>query len=166
MSKLIAVIFVIILFGAIFYVYNQNVNDIGVKIDKLKLKYTIGDGASAEKILLFSNDLSTMAQNSSKADKKRLEFESKFWNVAGIAKEVATTVGNGDNYAYKCNSDIAKMKTQIKTAEQIMKDAKVGYELIKDQYTNLEQKEFESQFVNINYSLTSSENILFIFCPQ
>jgi len=145
MSKFGALVLIIILLGAVFYVYNQNVNNIGVKIDKLKLKYTIGEGASADKILLFSEDLSKMAKDSSNVDKKRLEFESKFWYSAGLAKEVSSKLGTGDNYSYKCDSEVSTMKTQIKTAIQGLKEAKLEYELIKPEYTNLEQKDFEAR---------------------
>lgn len=165
MSKFGALVLIIILFGAIFYVYNQNVNNVGVKIDKLKLKYTIDEGAAPEKILLFSENLSDMALNSSNVDKKRLEFEAKFWKSTGLAKTVAGALNSGENLTDNCNDSVKDMKLQVASAKSDLLSAKSEYELIKKEYTNLEQKDFESRFDNINYSLTASENLLYIFCP-
>ncbi len=165
MSKFGALVLILVLFGAIFYVYNQNVNNVGVKIDKLKLKYTIDEGATPEKLLLFSENLSQLALSSTNTDKKRLEFEAKFWNATGLAKDVAGKLNTGENFTDNCTNEVPTMKTDVKNAQQALNESKLEFELIKDQYTNVEQKDFESRFDNITYSLTASENLLYIFCP-
>jgi len=166
MSKLGAFLIIVLLFGAIFYVYDLNTNNVGVKIEKLKLKYTIGDNASPEKILSFSDDLSTLANSATSTDKKRLVFESKLWSATGTAKDVAGKLGSGDNFADNCKTEVPQMKTQVKNAMQDLQEAKTDFELIKTQYSNVDQQDLVSRFSNVEYSLGVSEDILYIFCPQ
>lgn len=165
MSKFGALLLVIIILGLVFYVYNTNINDVGVKIEKLKLKYTIGENASAEKILLFSEDLMQLAENSKDKDKKRLVFESKLWYAAGTAKKVAEILGTGENFTDNCADEMKEIKKQIESAKKSLAEAKEEFDLIKDLYTTVEQKDFAVRFSNVEYSLTTSENIAYIFCP-
>ncbi|PIU22467.1 MAG: hypothetical protein COT14_00975 [Candidatus Diapherotrites archaeon CG08_land_8_20_14_0_20_30_16] len=166
MSKFGALVLIIVLLAAIFYVYNLNTSSIGAKIDKLKLKYTIGDSAPPEKILLFSQDLSKLAGQAKDEDKKRLEFEAKYWLAAGTAKELAGKLGTGDNYSYKCTKDAKDMKQNLKEAKESLESAKQYFELVKGQYSNVDQKDFSSRMSNVEYSLQLSEDLLFVFCPE
>lgn len=166
MSKFLALIIIILLFGAIFYVYNVNTNNVGVKIEKLKLKYTIGENASSDQILLFSKDLSKMAKTATNSDKKRLVFESKLWSATGIAKNLAGILESGDNFADNCNTNVPSLKQQLKQGLADLKEAKQDYELVKTQYSNVEQKDLESRFSTVEYSLSMSDDLLYIFCPE
>ena len=152
MSKFGAFLLVLILFGAIAYVYTLNTQSIGAKIDKLKFKYSIGESAPPEKILLFSQDLSNLAASAKDEDKKRVEFEAKFWLAAGTAKKLAGKLGTGDNYANKCDSEAKDMKKDLMKAKEGLESAKQDFELVKGQYSNVDQKDFLAKMSNIEYS--------------
>jgi len=166
MSKFLAFVVIVVLLGAIFYVYDLNANNAGVKIDKLKLKYTIGNNTSPEKMISFSQDLSNVAADYKNADKTQILFESKFWYAAGIAKEIAFELSSGDNFSDNCSNDVKDMKANIVTAKQSINDAKIQFEQIKDKYSNVEQQDVYNRFSGIEYSLQVNEDLLYIFCPQ
>lgn len=166
MSKFIAFVAIVVLLGAIFYVYDMNTNNAGVKIDKLKLKYTIGENASPDKMISFSEDLSNLANDFKDSDKAQMLFESKFWNSTGLAKETAFYLSDGDNYSDNCADTVKDMKEKVKIAKQNLNDAKIQFELIKDKYSNVEQQDFYSRFSGVEYSLQVSEDLLYVFCPQ
>lgn len=166
MSKFGAFLIIILLFGAIFYIYDRNTNDVGVKVDKLKLRYTIGENASPEKILQFSQDLSDLANQSNDVDKKQLLFESNLWFSTGISKEIALELSKDEKLTDNCLDTVLEMKNKIKDAKQSLIDAKLEYELIKANYTNVQQQDYDSRFSSIEYSLQLSEDLLFINCPN
>lgn len=166
MSKFVAFLMILILFGAVFYVYDLNTNDVGVKIDKLKLKYTIGENASPDKMLQFSQDLSDLATNSKDLDKKKLLFESKLWTAIGLSKEVALKIGSGENLTDNCNDLVLDLQNKIVIAKQSLTNAKTDFEFIKSNYTNVEQQDYNARFSNIEYSLQLSDDVLFITCPK
>jgi hypothetical protein len=94
MSKIFTILIIILLLGAVYYVYDTNTNNVGMKIDKLKLKYTLEDNASPESILLFSQELSSLSKEETDLDKSRLEFESSFWLALGNVKDLTWKINS------------------------------------------------------------------------
>jgi hypothetical protein len=166
MSKFIAFVAIVVLLGAIFYVYDLNTHNAGVKIDKLKLKYTIGENATSEKMISFSQDLSSIAGDYKDKDKTQMLFESNFWNATGLAKETANYLSVQENYADNCTTSVKDMKENVKTAKQNLNDSKIQFELIKDNYSNVAQDDYYSRFSSVEYSLQVSEDLLYVFCPE
>jgi len=166
MSRLFAILFVVILFGAIFYVYDMNASDPGVKIEKLKLKYTIGDNASPDKILSFSEDLYNLSRDSQDLEKMRYEFESSLWEATGIAKDIAGELNTGYNFADNCLDDSKEMLIRLTKAKQSLENAKALFDNVSSEYTNIEIQDLEYRFSNVEYSINVSSDILFIYCPE
>lgn len=166
MGKFFAVLLIIVLFVGIYYIYDINARDVGVKIDKLKLKYTIGENAPPEKILLFANELDKLSLNAENKDKKVLFFEANYWKAVGVAKEVSAVIGSADIGIIECGTDDITMKNKLADAQVNLKTAKTEYELIKSHYSNVGQQDFEAKLENLQYSLDMSENLIFILCPQ
>ncbi len=165
MSKIFAVFFVLILCGAIFYIYNLNTSNVGVQIDKLKVKYTIGYDASPEKILLFSEDLSNLSKTKTDLDKKRLEFESKLWSGIGYGKEISTLFIEKKNLTDNCDDLIKDAKQKIVLGKENIESAKKEFLIVKDLYNNVEQEEITAKIDNVIYSLAISEDLAYINCP-
>lgn len=166
MAKIIAFLFLIIVLAGIFYVYYVNTTDVGIQVEKIKLKYSIGDTTSPEQILLFASELDKLSLGAKDLDKARLLFESNFWNSVGLSKSVADVLGSSDIGILQCGKDDKSLKEKISEGKQSLADAKEDFESAKTQYTNTEQKEFEVKLENIDYSLFVSENVIFTLCPK
>ncbi len=166
MAKVIAFLFLIIVLAGIFYVYYTNTTDVGIQVEKIKLKYSIGDATAPEQILLFASELDKLSLSAKDQDKMRLLFESNFWNSVGLSKSVAEVLGSAEIGVLQCGKDDKSIKEKVANAKQSIVDAKEDFKLIKTSYTNTEQKEFEVKIENIEYSIFVSENVIFTLCPK
>ncbi len=166
MAKILAFLFLIIVLAGIFYVYYVNTTNVGIQVEKIKLKYAIGDATSPEQILLFASELDKLSLGAKDLDKVRLLFESNFWNAVGLSKSVADVLGSSDIGILQCGKDDKSLKEKISQGKQSLADAKEYFESAKTAYTNTEQKEFEVKLENIDYSLFVSENVIYTLCPK
>jgi hypothetical protein len=166
MSKIFTILIIILLLGAVYYVYDTNTNNVGMKIDKLKLKYTLEDNASPESILLFSQELSSLSKEETDLDKSRLEFESSFWLALGNVKDLTWKINSYKSLEAYCDAEVKDFKNLANIAKSNLNIAKQKYLVAQTAYDNLQKQDFELKLENVEYNLQVNEDLLYIYCPE
>jgi hypothetical protein len=166
MSKFFTVLIILLLLGAVYYIYDANTNNVGMKIDKLKVKYTIENNASPESILLFSQELSSLSNKEQDLDKQRLEFEASFWLVLSNVKDLTWKINSYKSLEAYCDTEVKDLKKLALISKSNLVIAKENFAAISSVYDNLQKQDFELKFDNIEYNLQVNEDLLYIYCPE
>lgn len=166
MSKFFTFLIIILLLGAVYYIYDSNTNNVGMKIEKLKLKHTLEDNASPESILLFAQDLSRLSKEQKDLDKVRLEFEASFWLTLSNIKDLTWKINSYKSLEAYCDSEVKDFKNLANIATSNLNISKQKYLLAQNAYDNLQKKDFELKFENMIYNLQVNEDLLYIYCPE
>ena len=132
-----------------------------MKIDKLKLKYTLEENASPESILLFSQELSDLSKSEKDLDKSRLEFESKFWLALANSKELTWKINLYKSLEAYCDAEVKDLKNLASVAKSNLNVAKQKYVLAEKAYNNLEKQDFV-KIENVEYNLQVNEDLLYL----
>ena len=93
MNKTGAFIILVLIFGIIGYVYYTNLGNVGIQIQKLKLKYAISPNSNADTIYNFSKELDTITPSNTE-QKKILNFEKNYWLAVAINKKITKFSGS------------------------------------------------------------------------
>lgn len=166
MSKFFTILIIILLLGAVYYIYDANTNNLGMKIDKLKVKYSLEDNASPESILLFSQDLSKLSKEEKDLDKQRLEFESSYWLALSNLKDLTWKMNSYKSLESYCDSEVKEFKILASITKTNLDIAQEKYLAINHVYDNLKKQDYQSRFDNMEYNLQINEDLLYIYCPE
>lgn len=166
MSKLGAFIILIILIGVVGYIYYQNSNDVGVKIDKLKLTYAISPNSDPANLILFSEKLSQIS-TTNKSQKDLVDFESNYWYAVGLNKEITKYMSKDGLFGKNCFADAEFKKIVINssTAKTYINTALQQFQTAKTSYTSSEIADWEKRLANLANTIQINYDILYTICP-
>ena len=167
MNKAGAFIILILILGVIGYVYYTNTGNVGVQIQKLKLKYAISPNSNADTIYHFSQDLGKITP-SNVEQKKILNFERNYWIAVSINKKITRFLYNKENvYAIDCkNPKINSLRNDLKTEKDKIKMAKTLFNEIKEKYPEKTREEFEASLNNLDSASNYLSGVISVSCPK
>jgi hypothetical protein len=83
----------------------SNSNDIGVKIEKLKLKHAFSPIQILKNILSFSNELGKI-ETLDNVQKAQINFEKNYWTAIALNKTVTKYLSSKESiFGVECNND-------------------------------------------------------------
>jgi len=168
MSKLFTIIIILILIGVVGYVYYKNTSDIGIQIERLKLKFAIGPNSDPDSLLSFSKAIGAL-QTSDEKQRNIIEFE-KYYYYALAENKTATkylVYAKGTVFSVNCNfdEDFKTSQISIADAKEYINAAESTYLLAKSSYLIDEQEFWENSISALKDAINTNENIFYIACP-
>jgi len=165
MSKFGAFIILLILIGVVGYIYYQNTNDIGVKIEKLKLRYAISPASDPESIMSFSEAMGDLSVTTAK-QRQQVEFEKNYWSTVSINKAITKYMTNDGLFGKDCkDTEFSRIVKNAETAKTNFNTTSTLYDYAKNTYNISKQKDWENKLDALAYAIQVNYDVLYTICP-
>jgi hypothetical protein len=169
MKKAIAFILLIIVLGAIGYIYLVNQTDLSVQIERLKLQHAIGHSSSPESIIIFSETLVKEINTENGIDETKLQFESYYWAAQGYNKKMAKYINKEKNrmYSVDCQKDEGMLEAieNYESANTNLNRANESFVLVRDDFKIIEKEDLYNKLEGLEKAIEINSAFLESACP-
>ena len=167
MKKTVAFIILIVLIVVVGTIYYQNSSDVGVKIDRLKLKHAITSNSTPESLMSFSNELGAIKTEAG-LESNLVSFEKNYWGSVSLNKKGANFLTRREGlFGIECgkDQDFDSVVAAMNNSKTYLDSATALYSEVRDEYTVKDQEDWDLRLKSLDSSILVNSNLLFTICP-